>query len=103
MGGAGDGGIDLWCDEVAIQCKRHEAPQGPRVVRELLGACTAAGARSAVLVSTAGVTRGAAKVAQEHSIVVWDAATLVALAEGEIGLADALVGRDRQLRQSPDE
>jgi hypothetical protein len=32
IGGAGDEGIDLWCDSTPIQCKRHAARIAPHVV-----------------------------------------------------------------------
>ncbi len=37
-GGPGDGGIDLFIDDVPAQCKAHNRPMGPSVVRELRGA-----------------------------------------------------------------
>lgn len=80
VGGSGDGGIDLFSDGVPVQCKQHADPQGPAVIRELIGACKVARASRGILITTAGVTAPAKKFAREHNIDVIDAADLARMA-----------------------
>jgi restriction endonuclease Mrr len=79
-GGAGDGGVDLLIDlDTVVQCKCHAGPASPSVVRDLLGTKTYLRAKRAILVSTGGVTSGAADFARQVEIEIWDAAYLVRL------------------------
>ncbi len=80
VGGSGDGGIDLFVDGVPAQCKQHNRPQGPKVVRELLGSCASIQVTSGLLITTSGVTDGAQAFAAQHNILVWDARELVRMA-----------------------
>lgn len=61
----GDDGIDLILEldgkKTIVQCKRHDAPVGPAVARELYGALTASKASNAILACTGGFTEGVYK------------------------------------------
>ncbi len=62
--GSGDGGVDIIMkddvgNEIFVQCKAHKKPVGPHVVRDLYGAMTSGNVKEGILVSLAGVTKGA--------------------------------------------
>lgn len=76
-----DGGVDLIAtrfDEIGVeeclfvQCKDHARPVGVEVVRELLGVLPTNRLVRPVVVSPAGVTLDAARLAQERNVVIWD-------------------------------
>lgn len=58
-----DGGIDLILEKnkirTIVQCKAHNKPIGPAVVRELYGTLISSGADKAILATLQGVTSGA--------------------------------------------
>ena len=93
VGGVGDEGIDLWFSfedaRFPAQCKQHGSPVGPRVVREFLGACAAAGADYGVLVTTRGVTKAARRVAAANGIVIYDVHDLLNLGDEVASRRDA--------------
>lgn len=82
VGGAGDKGIDIVAsrDDVRllIQCKKHNKPVGPAVVRELIGSIALHSAEGrAVLVSSSGFTSAAMSAAAESKLLTLDVDDLV--------------------------
>jgi restriction system protein len=59
---SGDEGIDIVMrkddKKIVVQCKAHQNPVGPGVVRELYGAMMHANANEAILASLGGFTQG---------------------------------------------
>jgi hypothetical protein len=83
-----DGGVDLIAtrmDQTGIeeclyvQCKDHARAVGVEVVRELLGVLPATRVVRPVLVSPAGVTSDAARLARERNVLIWNEERLQAL------------------------
>jgi superfamily II DNA or RNA helicase len=83
-----DGGVDLIAtrvDEVGVedclyvQCKDHARPVGVEVVRSLLGALPPDRHVRAVIVSPAGLTFDATRLAEERGVAIWDDTQLAQL------------------------
>ncbi len=89
VGGAGDDGVDLIIDGVPAQCKQHQRPQGPAVVREFLGACVNHGTSTGILISSSGLTANAHSFAVQHKILVWDVGDLVEMARKKANRLEA--------------
>lgn len=84
-GGGPDGGVDLVLhrggDVALVQCKHWRSKQiGVGVVRELLGAMTAQGAKSGAVVTSGRFTSEAERFAQDQRIELLDGAALRGLA-----------------------
>lgn len=83
--GPNDKGIDLILQKsnttTIVQCKGHESPVGPAIVRELYGALKSSGGENAILVSPAGFTRGAKQTAAGHKIQLISSQELIAMAK----------------------
>jgi hypothetical protein len=83
-----DGGVDLIATRVDqigveeclfVQCKDHARAVGVEVVRELLGVLPTDRIVRPVLVSPAGLTSDAARLALQRNVLVWDDERLDAL------------------------
>jgi SNF2 family DNA or RNA helicase len=83
-----DGGVDLIATRVDqigveeclfVQCKDHARAVGVEVVRELLGVLPTDRIVRPVLVSPAGLTGDAARLAMQRNVLVWDDERLDAL------------------------
>ena len=73
-----DKGIDIILGNgTIIQCKAHKKPIGPAVARELYGTLRAHKARTAILVSKSGFTRGVIEFAKGKPIDLWDVRALI--------------------------
>ena len=82
---SGDEGVDLVLrrkgKKIVVQCKSHQSPVGPAVVRELYGSMVAAKADKAVLACTGGFTSGVINFVRGKPIELISASGLVELAE----------------------
>ena len=74
---SGDEGVDLVLRKngktIVVQCKSHQAPIGPAIVRELYGSMIASRADGAVLACTGGFTRGVVRFAEGKPITLLSA------------------------------
>lgn len=82
---SGDGGIDIFARDRAgklagIQCKKHDAPVGPAVVRDLFGSMYHHGCDRGILISTGGWTAGVSAFAENKAIELWDMDNILELA-----------------------
>ncbi len=92
-GGPSDGGVDIEIDhDTIVQCKAHSTPEGPAVVRELLGAKTHFRAARAILICTGGFTAGAKRFARTSGIELLDVHALIEMQRRQVervsGLGD---------------
>ena len=80
---SGDGGVDIWLHEgskkAIVQCKAHNKPVGPAVVRELHGTLLNWGASRAILASLSGFTRGVHAYVRNKPIQLMDLDAIIAL------------------------
>lgn len=73
-----DKGVDIILGNgTIIQCKAHKKPIGPAVARELYGTLRAHKARTAILISKSGFTRGVIQFARGKPIQLWDLKSLI--------------------------
>lgn len=73
-----DKGVDIILGNgTIVQCKAHTKPIGPAVARELYGTLRAHKARTAILVSKSGFTRGVIEFARGKPIHLWDVQALI--------------------------
>ena len=73
-----DKGVDIILGNgTIVQCKAHKKPVGPAVARELYGTLRAHEARTAILVSKSGFTRGVIAFAKGRPIHLWDLRALI--------------------------
>lgn len=81
----GDQGIDLLLRKdgktTVVQCKAHQSPVGPAIIRDLYGTMVAFGADNAVLACTGGFTKGVREFAQGKPIILYSATDIARLAE----------------------
>ena len=81
--GSGDQGVDLVLRRdgktIVVQCKSHQSPVGPAIVRELYGSMVAFPADSAVLACTGGFTRGVKEFTQGKPISLISAQNIISL------------------------
>lgn len=76
--GSDDKGVDIILgDDTIVQCKAHKKPIGPAVVREVYGTLRAQKARTAILISKSGFTRGVIEFARGKPICLWDVGALI--------------------------
>lgn len=73
VGGAGDGGVDVWLDRLGkkeiVQCKQYQVPVQPDTVRSVYGAAMGRGAKMAYLWAPGGFT-DAARSEARHFIQI---------------------------------
>jgi restriction system protein len=85
---SGDQGIDLILTRrnvtTIVQCKAHSKPIGPAIVRDLYGTLMASKARSAILASTQGFTKGVYDFSKGKRIKLFSLQDIIRLAE-EVG------------------
>lgn len=83
-----DGGIDLSVSlttpagdsvKYVVQVKRYQEPVGVRVVRELLGSMTVAGADKCIFVTTSSFTKESEKLAEDANVLLIDGCKLAEL------------------------
>lgn len=73
-----DKGVDILLGNgTIVQCKAHKKPIGPAVAREVYGTLRAHKARTAILVSKSGFTRGVIEFARGKPIHLWDVGALI--------------------------
>jgi low affinity Fe/Cu permease len=83
--GTGDKGVDLILRKngltTVVQCKRHTAPVGPAIARDMYGAMVSFGADDAILACTSGFTPGVLEFVKGKRISLVSAKEIVALVE----------------------
>jgi hypothetical protein len=90
---SGDEGIDVVLEKdgrkIIVQCKAHQNPVGPSVVRELYGAMMHANANEAILVALGGFTQGVVGFVKGKPIRLMSLPDILALADSPILGKDA--------------
>jgi hypothetical protein len=85
---SGDQGVDLILTKgnvtTIVQCKAHSKPIGPAIVRDLYGTLMASKARSAILASTQGFTKGVYSFSRGKRIELLSLQDIIRLSE-EVG------------------
>ena len=80
---SGDQGVDLILRKngktTVVQCKSHQSPVGPAIVRELFGSLVAFRADNAILACTGGFTRGVKQFVRGKPIDLISASDLATL------------------------
>ena len=80
---SGDQGVDLILRKngktTVVQCKSHQSPVGPAIVRELFGSLVAVRADNAILACTGGFTRGVKQFVRGKPIDLISASDLATL------------------------
>jgi HJR/Mrr/RecB family endonuclease len=78
---SGDQGVDLILRKngktTVVQCKSHQSPVGPAIVRELFGSLVAFRADNAILACTGGFTRGVKEFVRGKRIALVSASDLI--------------------------
>lgn len=84
--GSGDGGVDIrlrkGARKIIVQCKNHQKPIGPGVVRELFGVLVHEKADSAILVASGGYSSAAKTFARSNSIFLIQLDDLIRIRAG---------------------
>ncbi len=77
----GDGGIDIILtrknESIAVQCKVHKKPVGPRVARDLYGTMIGNGFKHGMLISKTGFTKGVFEFVKDKNIALLDLNELI--------------------------
>jgi hypothetical protein len=72
--GTGDKGVDIVAayrnKKVLVQCKKHKAPVGPAIVRELLGTLLSENANLGIIISISGFSVGAHEAASGRILLL---------------------------------
>jgi len=72
--GTGDKGVDIVATyrnkKVLVQCKKHKAPVGPAIVRELLGTLLSENANLGIIISISGFSVGAHEAASGRILLL---------------------------------